>query len=174
MTPLLAIGWALFGAVPLQDNDDPLAPARQGKLQCYSPDRVNKTCQSLAGYAPDGRGGYRNTAEVLLASAPRITLETVTPVTVKSGAVCGFIRKADLDAGIVRRDGARLEGEAAQRILNAAAQALAPLAGQEICTSYVADGDQWIARGTIGGVADKLPDQAVLWVSPAEGYRVAR
>jgi hypothetical protein len=173
MISLLALVWA-FGAAPLQDSGDPLAPAQDGKLQCYSPDRANKTCQSLAGYVRDGRGGYRNSAEVLLAKAPRLTLETVTPVTIKSGAVCGFIRKQDIDAGIVRQDGAPITGEAAQRILDAASRAVAPLADQEICTNYIADGDHWIARGTMGGAAGKLPDQMVIWVSHADGYRVAR
>lgn len=172
MIPFLAL--ALWESAPAEDPADPLAPALRGQLQCYEPDVAHRTCQSLAGYAPDAHGGYRNTARVLLSKAPRITFEIVTPVVVKEGAVCGSIRKADIDAGIVRRDESTLTGTMAQSIRDAVSGVLAAVTDHEICTRYVADGDHWIARGTLDGAANGLPEQTVIWVSPEDGYRVAR
>lgn len=164
------LAFALLLATAQQE--DPIAPALQGQLQCYSPDTARKTCQSLAGYAPDGKGGFLNTAEVLVATDPVTTMRTASPVTVRDGAICGYIRAEDLDNATIRQRDRALSAGAARPLINAVKTSLAAVFGREICTRYIREGDKLIARGTLAGSPDGLPDQPVLWVSPEEGYRV--
>src|SRR3954462_1704587 len=76
---------------------DPIAPAASGQLQCYVPDTTRKICASLAGYRANPNGGIDNIATVLLSKMPVVTMETVSPVEIKMGQVCGKIRRQDLD-----------------------------------------------------------------------------
>src|SRR5580698_4644363 len=82
----------LIPSVLVAAPDDPLAPARVGELQCYTPDTVRKTCSALAGYT-FGNGGIDNQAEVLLSPKPIIVMKTVSPVWVRACSVCGPLRK---------------------------------------------------------------------------------
>lgn len=76
----------------------PIGPASEGKLQCYAPNRVTKSCQSLAAYQSGPGGSISNPATVLISAAPPITMSIVTPVTIKAERVCGFVRPEDIAA----------------------------------------------------------------------------
>jgi hypothetical protein len=153
--------------------DDPLAPARAGKVQCYSPDEMARTCRSIAGYRQTGPDTYDNSALILVAPAPLTLLRTITPVTIKDGAVCGALRSEDVTAGVVLVDGTPLDETKAASIKAKVAHGLAPFAGKTICTRYVGDGDHVVAKVTIDGKAQDGFDQDVLWIAPDAGYGVA-
>ena len=158
------------GAVTPTAPANPLAKAEEGLLQCYRPDVTKKTCQSIASYRRTGADAFDNKAVIPLGNGA--TLETHTLVTLKSGAVCGFVRAEDLLAGTLRLHDEVLPAEQAKPILERIAQTEAPLAGKEICTQYEASGADFITRITVAG-ADR-PDQhiAVKWISPSDGYTV--
>src|SRR5438874_364260 len=77
----------------------PVAQAASGQLQCSAPDTTRKTCSTLAGYRIGADGTIDSTAVVLISKNPIITMETATPVQIRSGEVCGRIRNQDIDAG---------------------------------------------------------------------------
>jgi len=163
----------LFVALLISANvvsANPLARAEKGQLQCYRPDVARKTCQSIAAYQRTGPGTYDNKAVIPLGNGA--TLETRTPVTLKDGAVCGFIRAEDLMAGTIRVHDQILPAEQAKPILQQIAQAQAPLADKEICTEYEPLGADFTTKVTIAG-ADQ-PDQriTVKWIEPSDGYTV--
>lgn len=167
----------LFAAVMMQDAvvpaTDPLAPARAGQLQCYSPDTAKKTCNSLAGYTDNGDGTFTNTVTVLLSSQPAITLSNATMVRVIDGAVCGTISQRDIAAGTVSVDGQVLPSEQAQFVLAAVSNALDKVIDHEICTTYEPVGEGLVAHGSLDGVARSDLDQPIIWVAPSDGYTVA-
>lgn len=152
--------------------DDPLSPAAAGKLQCHSPDVVNKTCKSIASYRTGNDGVIRNTARLPLADEPPVALTLVSTVIVRDGAVCGLVAASDLERGVVDVNGQPLAADKAQPIIANVATAMAPFIGKEICTRYTANGAALLAHVTIDGVARPAFDQPVIWVDPAEGYRV--
>src|SRR4051794_13873899 len=76
------------GASSVASSANPVAMAEKGQLQCYRPDVQKKTCQAIASYPRTGPGAYDNKA--LIPVSANATLETHTPVVIKSGAVCGF------------------------------------------------------------------------------------
>src|SRR5262249_7986718 len=88
LTPApLFIAIVLIAAeTPAADPNDPWAPARSGKLQCYTPNVAKKTCHALAQYnfAPDG--GIENPAEVIISEKPLIIMKGTAPVVVRDGA----------------------------------------------------------------------------------------
>ena len=43
---------------PAHANEDPLAPAKAGKLWCYEPDSENKTCRSFSRFEWDAAGRF--------------------------------------------------------------------------------------------------------------------
>ena len=151
-------------------SSNPIALAEKGEVQCYRPDVQRKTCQSIASYRRTGSGTYDNTA--LIPLGPNATLETHTPVVIKAGAVCGFVRREDILAGTLRVDGAIVEPEKAKPILERVEQAMAPMADKEICTRYESSGADFTAKVSIAGTYRPDQDEAVKWISPAEGYTV--
>jgi hypothetical protein len=86
---------AVQAAAPSAVVADPLAPARIGDLQCYGADPVRKTCRALAGYSFEADGKILNKAEVVLQESPLVTMTTVSPVTMRDGAVCGPLSGVD-------------------------------------------------------------------------------
>jgi hypothetical protein len=165
---------AVFAAAPAQAGpaSDPLAPAASGMLQCYAPDAAKHVCQSLAGYRKRPDGSYDNAATIMLSPSPLVIMETVTPVTVDAGAVCGAIRTQDIDAAVISVNGQTLSNSDAATARSQIATGMAPLIGKRICTTYVADGAQLVAKATIDGEAQPAMDQKVIWVAPTDGFHV--
>ena len=142
-------------------------------MQCYEPDFASRTCRSLASYERQD-GVWLNTAVVLLARSPTITLETVNPVEVRNSAVCGYLSDpAQLRSAKIRVNGRLLPAEEAAPVLKAVSENRPSWALEEICTWYYRHGNGFIARATVGGEAGLVDDQFVTWVAPDEGYVVA-
>ncbi len=163
-----ALFLALAAPVSLQAAD-PLAPAREGRLQCHQPDTARKTCASLAGYtfAPDGT--ILNQAEVMLNPAPLIVMRQEDAVVVRDGAVCG--RFGAFEDAVFTVDGQLAPPAVADAIQGQIAAAFAQL-GTEGCTRYSPQGDGWMAEVSIDSVARPDLNQPVIWVAPSDGYTV--
>ena len=150
----------------------PIAPASDGRLQCYAPNPATKSGQSLAEYQSRPDGTIMNPATVLISVAPPITMRTVTPVTIKAGQVCGYIRPEGIEAAEFAIGGnPATEGQTAL-FKDKIAASQKCLFGHEICTAYVTDGDALVAKASVDGVAQPAMDQKVIWVSPGDGFKV--
>lgn len=164
----LLLAAALQAAAPAAA--DPLAPARIGDLQCYGADPVRKTCRAMGGYSFAADGQILNKAEVVLQDAPLVTMTTVSPVTVKDGAVCGPLSGVDKAQIAVR--GRRLPESEAAPIRVQLQQSMAKILGKEVCTTYRRSGEWWIAEVTMDGLARQDMNDTLLWVPPSAGYTV--
>jgi hypothetical protein len=149
---------------------DPLAPARIGDLQCYGADPVRRTCRAMGGYSFAADGQILNKAEVVLQDAPLVTMTTVSPVTVRDGAVCGPLSGVDKAQIAVR--GRRLPEADAAPIRAQLMQSMASMLGKEVCTTYRRSGDWWIAQVTLDGAARPDMSDTLMWVPPSAGYTV--
>lgn len=164
----LLLAAALQAAAPAAA--DPLAPARIGDLQCYGPDPVRKTCRAMGGYSFGADGKILNKAEVVLQDSPLVTMTTVSPVTVRNGAICGPLSGVDKAQIAVR--GRRLPEADAAPIRARLLESMAPMLGQEVCTTYRRSGDWWIAEVTMAGVARQDLGDTLIWVPASAGYTV--
>jgi hypothetical protein len=169
----LAAGIVFGSAAMSAPLPDPIAPAAKGLLQCYQPDKSHKTCSSLAGYKSAAGGTIDNTAVILISRSPLITMQTVSPVEVRSGRVCGSLRDRDIDEAKFSDGAHPLEARKAELLRQQLKVALKDLLNHEICTTYVPDGDGFLAKETKEGVPMPGTDQHVIWVSPRDGYRVS-
>eukprot|EP01042_Synura_sphagnicola_P034140 gene34140-43796_t len=157
----------LFALLTAAAYATPLEPAATGKMQCYAPTE-HKTCASIALYTSNGDGTYANTAIILLKKAPVIVMETVTPVRIVSGGVCGSIQAEDIAKAKLTVNGQLLTPAQAAPALAQVSAAMASIEGHDICTTYVDNGQGLTAKSTIDGAAQPSMDQAVKWVAPED------
>jgi hypothetical protein len=158
-------------AAQAQELLPPIAQAASGQLQCYQPNIANRTCRSLAGYRMTV-DGITNTAVVMLSAEPLITMETVTPVEIKNGQVCGKTRAHDIAIAKFLMNGSPVNAQIAETLRKQVIAGLQSEFDHEICTAYIPDGDGFIAKATDNGVP--IPAEPhLIWVSPGDGYKVA-
>jgi hypothetical protein len=171
MAASVAGALAAITAAQAQELLPPIAQAASGQMQCYQPNKANKSCRSLAGYRVTV-DGISNTAVVMLSAKPLITMETVTPVEIKNGQVCGKTRAHDIETAKLLMNGSPVSPEIAETIRKQLFAGLQSEFDHEICTAYIPDGDGFIAKATDNGVP--IPaEPRVIWVSPGAGYKVA-
>ena len=152
---------------------NPLDPAKDGSVQCYMPDDQRRTCHSIAAYVPIDKSTYANQAAVLISKDGPVILETVTPVTLKAGAICGFIRGEDIRSGKLYIAQRLLPPVEATPLLAQLAQSAKWLEDIEICTSYISTKDGLTAKVSYDGAYQENSDQRVKWIRPGDGYSVA-
>lgn len=168
------IAAALFSLTFAGSADiDPLAPARRGMAQCYTPNKAARTCRALATYEFHADGTITNYAEVMLNPAPLIVMRAQSMVYIKADAECGVTSDDDVRGFLM--DGAPVPPALHQQLRDAVAASRAEhIPDGEYCTTYKPNAD-----GTLTGVVtiDGQPwpegDDTVLWVNPAEGWKVA-
>lgn len=168
---VVALG--LMAAPAAAQNDDILAPARAGQLQCFEPNAAAKTCQSLGSYVFHANGAIDNVAEILLAPQPVIVMRASGPVTVENNSICGPLRAEDIAAATFTVNGAAASDAEAGQIRSAMQQQLAPMIGVQNCMTAVADGEGFRADSTIGGTPRPELSQRMIWVGANDGWRVA-
>ena len=100
-------------------------------------------------------------------------METVSPVYVKAGQVCGKMRERDIDTAKFTNGHDALDAAQAEQLRQQLKAALKDVLNHEICTKYVPEGDNLIAKGTVDGVPMSGKEQHVIWVSPGDLYHVA-
>lgn len=164
--PLLAIalaGSALAAA-------DPVAPARSGQQQCYSPNREAKTCRAINAYSFEGRKVIVHARTLL--SAPIIMLREAE-VDTSSGAICGRIRGEDLDRTTFLIRGQPASAKDTADLRKEVKAQYADLIGKLFCTSYKGRGPELTAGVSIDGVPQKDVSDQMLWIDPKDGWQVA-
>ena len=164
--------FALLALAAAQTFSDPLSPAANGQMQCYVPSD-HKTCASTTTYTANADGTYINASTVLLSKKPAVVLQLTTPVSIKSGAVCGALRREDVAGATVSVNGQAIPAEKSGPVLQGIAGSLGSVIGHEICTTFVPSGAGFVAKSTMDGKPQPDQDQKVIWVAPADGYTVA-
>jgi hypothetical protein len=153
----------------------PIAQAAEGRLRCYVPDVPHKACKSLASYVERPDGEIENRAEVLISAEHQITMTTTTVVAIRHRQVCGRIARPDIANATFRIGDAPADDDQTAKLRAAIGPVFEKLFGHQVCTAYEPqpNGASLIARASIDGVRKPDMDQTVIWVSPADGYRVA-
>ena len=134
---------------------------------------ARKTCRSLASFKPGVDGKISSIAVVLISDDPVVTMEAASPVEIKSGKVCGTIRKQVIDAAKFTVAGHMLDVTQAAGLRVWLQLLLVNFFDHEICTAYIGQSGSLLAKATMDGVPiPETIDQQVRWVSPDEGYTV--
>jgi hypothetical protein len=172
---MIGLAVSMFLAVaPAAVPRDPLEPAMAGQVECYIPNVERRTCRSIGAYAKQSNGIVHNTSIVLISADPPATMETTAPVQVKGRAVCSVLTARDIATARFRIAGKPVEAGPAESLREAIAGDMKGIFGREVCASYAPGKDgALVAEVSLDGKRTPKLDQPVLWVSPADGYKVA-
>src|SRR5262249_53182767 len=107
---------------------------------------------------------------VLVSAKPLIVMQTIAPVVVRDTAICGKLE--GLDRATFTVDGRPADAATTDKLLYAIVPGFAPLAGREVCTTYVPDGADLKAEVRLDGARRPDMDARVRWVGSADGYAV--
>ena len=161
-------------AIAAPAAQDPLAPARDGRVQCYSPDVERQVCRAIGAYRFEADGRIFNDAENMLDTEPLTILRASYEVYVKDNAEC-------VTGGLLARyiqsievDGGALDAEAlASRASAIEAYWLSTIGPGEYCSTYHPQPDGSLrAVVTVDGRL-RESDNTILWVRREDGWRVA-
>lgn len=148
----------------------PLEPARAGKVQCYDPIVVEKTCRAIGAYRFGPGEEIWNDAQNVINDAPHIVVRSTTRVYVRDNAECVKSDNLPDEITAIEVQGARLTGAQYETARKQVAEAFASSIGSgEICTRYHSGPDGSLrAVVSLAGVERPDLESAVRWVNPAE------
>lgn len=163
-------------AMTAPSDPNPLAPARDGRVQCYTPDVERKVCRAIGAYRfePDGR--IINDAENMLSTDPLVILRASSDVYVKGNAECasaGAFNESHILS--VEVNGAPLEGEQLAAARSMYIERMRSGIGTgEYCSTYHSKPDGSLrALVTVDGIPRRESEDTIMWVRPEDGWRVA-
>jgi hypothetical protein len=168
----MMLALAMLVAMP---DSDPLAPARQGLVQCRAPNEDRKTCVTIVAYTPQGKGAYRSVSRTRVRNQPEIIIEAVATVHVANGLVCdrdfvGTWRAARLTMGVGGSPAPEVISADVHRQLD---PSFARFEGKLICSRYEPADHGVTSSLLIDGQPDPEDEGGlILWVKPDE-YRLA-
>lgn len=171
-----ALAAAVLLALPLAahaGDDDPLAPARAGKYLCTLPDAGLKMCGAISHFVFNADGSIDNDVVFMLKPDDATVMQTSSPVVVRDGKLCGFIRQQDFDNGQLLAGGKPIAADLAARIHAGIDQAMQAAFGGTSCTTFVPDGDGFKTNVDFNGTPIPGRSKHVIWIDPREGYTVA-
>lgn len=153
---------------------DPLAPAREGKLRCVSPNPARLTCQAIIRYKVDSDGDFDATVTGLVSRDSPVLLRYKTFGRVEQGGVCVMVRTSDFQNGTLLSSGRPLAPNADNAMRLQVLDAVQPIQGKKRC--YQDRTEDGVTRSvvTLDGVAHPELSQTVMWVSRGEGYAIGR
>ncbi len=173
MIPMLVA--LLVGTTPLQADvvNDPLAPAKAGRIRCIDPDRTARTCGTIVRYTLRGDGAFDALVTGVVNRDPLIVLEYSTFGQVRDGLVCSRIRPADFNTGKLTSNGTALSPALETNTRLKLMEALQPLAGHERCYRDAGAGELTV-NVTIDGLLRPEMSQTAIWVLPEDGFAPGR
>lgn len=176
LAALAAFGLFACSALPaLAADDGPLAPARDGKGQCFRPDAAAKTCASIAWYGWDDKGYLNDHLLVALPSKDAAVVMIIDKAAaLKDGAVCSPIRVEDIVEAKFTVNGAPADDATTDHLRQAVANGWAGVDRTLVCVTFTPDGDGFRADETMNGEARPDLTQHVIWVGKDDGWTVAR
>lgn len=162
----------LMAAAVTAPLPDPIAPANEGKLQCFSPNLAAKTCASLNKFSRSPDGAIDNESTVLIAVTPLVTMTTISPVTITGRRVCAVTTPAVIAAAHFTISGAVPDDAHTAELKAKVTKGYGPILGHTVCTLFEADGSGFTAHISLDGLPSPGVDQRVIWVG--DGWTVAR
>ncbi|MBU1383728.1 MAG: hypothetical protein KKC29_11570 [Alphaproteobacteria bacterium] len=165
---------AMLATVALADPD-PLAPARDGQLQCYHPDLARKTCQAIGTYRFGPDGVIWNDIQNMLTADPSLVLYATGKVYIRNGAECDDPDNRAEQITAIEVDGVALDGEAFLAARKQLADDFRTNFGDgEFCSRYHPNPDGTLrAVITVGGVERPRFETTLYWIDAADGWTLA-
>lgn len=166
---ILAVNVCAIGPSRAQDND-PIARAQGGVVECFSPNTLTRTCAGMSAYRILDDGKIASDQVVLIQNHPLVILSGTSIVYMRDGMVCDRVEQVDIDSARFTIDGAPAPADVAQSLRNALAASLSGI--DELCARYTPEADG--ARVTVFADGVERPDLSdhMIWVRREDGCTV--
>ncbi len=152
---------------------DPLAPARQGFLECGTVDSVAKTCEEIAQYIlrPDGK--FDLISQSVLGVDPQIVMTYKSLVFVQNELICSGLVAADFDFATFKVASIQVGSDEALMYRNLMREGWLQVAGKTSCMKLIEkDGSIWEEYYLDGVFSKDREPIKMQWVKPEDGFKL--
>ena len=154
-------------------NEDPLAPAKAGKIWCYEPDSENKTCRSFSRFEWDAAGTIWEEDELTLSANPLVTMKVRAISTHEGVAICQVIAEEPFQKAVFMVDGKPATADEDMAYREQYGSRYAPFYGKKFCLEISPYESIFITQVAIDGTPYPSATSRLKWISPDEGYGLA-
>jgi hypothetical protein len=154
-------------------NENPLTPAKAGKLWCYEPDSENKTCRSFSRFEWDGAGNIWEEDEIAYSANPLLTMKVRDTATIEGVSICQIMREETFQTAVFMVDGKPASADQDMTYRKTYGAHFAPLYGKKFCLDISPYGSLFITQVTIDGTPYPSATSRLKWISVDEGYELA-
>jgi hypothetical protein len=154
-------------------NEEPLAPAKAGKLWCYEPNPENKTCRSFSRFEWDGAGNIWEEDEIAFSANPLVTMKVRDTATIECVSICQIMREETFQTAVFMVDGKPASANLDTTYRKTYGARFAPLYGKKFCLDISPYGNVFITQVTIDGTPYPSATSRLKWISVDEGYELA-
>ena len=168
---MIAALWALAPAAQAVELG-PLAPAAEGKVECVSPNPVAKTCHAISTITVAANGQIQDESVEMMGYGPVVIVTSRNAVQVRGDAECQMARGKDFATITFTIDGRPADAAQTARMRTVFMAGLKVLAGHTFCAVHHPQGDGILAAVQIDGTPAPQFDRRLMWVSPADGWKV--
>jgi hypothetical protein len=170
---LLLLSSQIASEPNLQPITDPLAPAREGKSYCQSPNREAKTCSGISTYRFEADGSIIGRSVGALNNDPPLSFAIEGVTEIKEGSICFTIRQKDLDAMYLMVGSERFDSEPGDKLLALRRESMATeILDKEICEKHYRDGDRLTYTTFVDSVENADMSGDYVLIDDSSGYRL--
>jgi hypothetical protein len=173
---LALAGLVLAIPSPAASEDNPMAPAEQGKLACYKPNVERKTCWVIIALKSLGDGKYETKVRARFHNTSDYETRYTTTMEWKDGRFCNKLDKAQYERAQFFHLGDEVIKQDLEDLRNSILDQAKNDFGKEFCDSYEAPDAKGLIKlkAYVDGVeqAPGTSIETMMWISPDDGYKL--
>lgn len=158
---------------PAYANEDPLAPAKEGKLWCYEPDSQNKTCHSFSRFEWDSSGTIWEEDEIAFSANPLVSMKIRATTTLEGIAICQVIAEETFQNAVFMVEGKPATTDEDMAYREQYGRRFASFYGKKFCVEISPYENIFITQVAIDGTPYPSATSRLKWISSDEGYGLA-
>jgi hypothetical protein len=155
---------------------DPLAGARNGKIECTNFDVMQRTCGAMTSFLWSPNGTITRRSQLRIPGPNKDTkavMDVSVSVESRGSSLCSTLHDEDVDRAEFTINGTVATPQDAERLRSSIKDGLRTFIGVDVCTSYTVEGDKLVAHAFANGQDAPNLTRTVLWVPAQDGWHLA-
>jgi hypothetical protein len=158
---------------PAHANEDPLAPAKAGKLWCYEPNSENKTCSSFSRFEWDAAGTIWEEDEIALSAIPLVSMKVKATTTLEGVSICQAVAEETFQKAVFMVNGKPATADEDMTYREQYGSRFASFYGKKFCVEISPYESIFITQVAIDGTPYPSATSRLKWISADDGYVLA-
>ena len=151
-------------------NEDPLAPAKAGKLWCYEPNSENKTCSSFSRFEWDAAGTIWEEDEIAFSANPLVSMKVRATTALEGVSICQVIAEETFRKAVFMVNGKIATADEDMAYREQYGSRFASFYGKKFCVEISPYESIFITQIAIDGTPYPSATSRLKWISPDECY----